>query len=186
MSAATWVLQNLDIVQAVKLLDMLNVMAYDFSGPWTTKAGHQAQLFSPARPYNDDAKLSCDSAIMYLAKRGVPLSKVVLGIPAYGRSFIGASKAGDSYTSVGGDSGTFEYRSLPRSGSKTYYDQFVGATYAVGGDGGFVSYDDTRSVQAKAKYARQHRLAGLFFWTGTGDSNDARSLIKASFQGLSA
>src|SRR5690606_33918173 len=41
--AGEWALQNIDMFAASTLLDFVNIMAYDFSGPWTPMAGHQAQ-----------------------------------------------------------------------------------------------------------------------------------------------
>ena len=52
--------------------------------------------------------------------------------------------------------------------------------------GGFVTYDDPRSVQLKAEYVRGKDLGGLFYWTGTGDSNDSRSLVEVGHRVLSS
>ena len=162
-------------------------MTYDFSGPWTDVAGHHAQLYSPSNPHNDAAKLSCSSAVAYAQSRGVSARKILLGVPAYGRSFLGAKKAGDRFTGHAGEEGTFEYKDLPRPGSIVNFDKEVGAVYCVGGDGGFVTYDDAQTVQMKAQFALKEGLGGLFFWTGTGDSQDSpssTSLVETSYRSL--
>ena len=64
------------------------------------------------------------------------------------------------------------------------FDKEVGAVYCVGGDGGFVTYDDARTVQMKAQFALEQGLGGLFFWTGVGDSQDSTSLVEASYRSL--
>ena len=157
-------------------------MAYDFSGPWVSLSGHHAQLYSPKNPHNDAARVSCSSAVSYVLSRGVGARKILLGIPAYGRSFLGANKPGDHFTGHAGEEGTFEYKDLPRPGAVVNFDREVGAAYCVGGDGGFVTYDDCQSVQMKARFALKEGLGGLFFWTGTGDSRDSTSLVETSYR----
>ena len=157
-------------------------MTYDFSGPWTDLCGHHAQLYSPKNPHNEAARVSCSSAVVYAKSRGVKPKKILLGVPAYGRSFLGATKAGDRFVGHGGDEGTFDYKDLPRPGALVKFDEEAGAVYCVGGDGGFVTYDDARTVQMKAQFALKEGLGGLFFWTGVGDSQDSTSLVEASYR----
>lgn len=184
LPAGEWALRNIDLGKASSLLDLINLMTYDFSGPWTNLCGHHAQLYSPRNPHNDAARLSCSSAVAYVQSRGVRDKKILLGVPAYGRSFLGSSKAGDGFSGHGGEEGTFEYKDLPRPGAVVNFDKEVGAVYCVGGNGGFVTYDDARTVQMKAQFALKEGLAGLFFWTGTGDTQDSTSLVETSYRSL--
>ena len=184
LPAGEWVLKNINLRQAAQYLDHINLMTYDFTGPWTSICGHHAQLYTPKHPHDDASRTSCSSAVAYTTSQGVPSEKLLLGIPCYGRSFLGAKKVGDSFHGHGGEEGTYEYRDLPRKKASVTVDANVGAVYCVGGDGGFVSYDDSTSVGMKAEFAKQQRLGGMFYWTGTGDTNDARSLVEAGWKGL--
>lgn len=184
LPAGEWALRNIDLARASSYLDFVNLMAYDFSGPWTQATGHHAQLHTPQRPHSDSARISCNSAVMYMLSKGVPSQKILLGIPAYGRSFLGASKVGDRFTGHGGEEGTFEYKDLPRPGAQERIDEEVGAAYCVGGDGGFVTYDNPRTVQFKAHFVKQRRLGGLFYWTGTADVKGPSSLVEAGYNSL--
>lgn len=159
-------------------------MTYDFSGPWTDLCGHHAQLYSPKDPHNNAARLSCSSAVAYAQSRGVRAKQTLLGVPAYGRSFLGASKAGDRFKGHAGEEGTFEYKDLPRPGAIVNFDKEVGAVYCVGGDGGFVTFDDVRTVKMKAQFVLNEGLGGMFFWTGVGDTQDSTSLVEASYRSL--
>lgn len=85
LPAGKWALKNIDLGSASKVLDLINLMTYDFSGPWTNVSGHQSQLYSPKNTHSDAAKVSGDSAVAYLVSQGVPSKKILLGIPAYGR-----------------------------------------------------------------------------------------------------
>lgn len=188
LPAGEWALQHINLAHASYYLDMVNLMAYDFSGPWVPKCGHQAQLYTPQIPHCAEAAISCHSAVSYMVRQGVPQNKIVLGVPAYGRSFTGTHGVGHSYSGQAGEEGTFEYRELPRPGAQEHVDEQVGAAYCIGGDGGFVTYDTPQTVQMKARYVRQNGLGGLFYWTGTGDvsahTQKDRSLVYNGFLGL--
>ena len=92
-----YVLKYIDIARLASVLDLFNLMAYDFSGPWTGSSGHHAQLFAPAQPVNAFAARSGAGAVEYLASRGMQREKIVLGIPTYARWFRGVSGAGQKF-----------------------------------------------------------------------------------------
>lgn len=183
-----WALQHTNLAHASYYLDKINLMSYDFSGSWVDKAGHHAQLYTPQIPHSHDAAISCHSACAYLVRQGVPPHKILMGVPAYGRSFTETQGVGHPYNGHAGEEGTFEYHDLPRPGAEEHVDEQVGAAFCVGGDGGFVTYDNPRTVQMKANYVRQYGLGGLFYWTGTGDvsahTQKDRSLVYQGFLGL--
>ncbi|OCK74185.1 glycoside hydrolase family 18 protein [Lepidopterella palustris CBS 459.81] len=185
LPAGEWALKHINLAHAAAYLDLVNLMAYDFSGPWVKASGHHAQLYAPQQPHNDAAAISCHSAVAYMIKQGVPPNKILLGIPAYGRSFLGTHGVGHPFSGHGGEEGTFEYKDLPRPGAQELVDDKVGAAYCMGGDGGFVTYDNPQTVKLKANYVRLNGLAGLFYWTGTGDASESsRSLAYNGYIGL--
>lgn len=159
-------------------------MVYDLSGPWCNRTGHQAQLFTPSHPHNNDARISCQSSVSYVLSRGVPAKKILLGVPVYGRSFLGTNNINQAYTGSGGEEGTFDYYDLPRPGAQEFHDDKIGAAYCVGGDGGFVTYDTSRTVQKKAKFVTDLQLGGLFYWHITGDARGHRSLVETGYNTL--
>lgn len=154
-------------------------MAYDFAGPWSPQSGHHAALHS-----TPNSPISCHSAVQYVLRQGVPSAQLLLGIPVYGRSFLGCSKPGKSYRACGGEEGTFDFRDLPRPGAKEGVDEKVGGAFCVGGDGGFVSYDTPETVKEKARFVAGMRLGGLFYWHGAADAVDGRSLVENGFRAL--
>lgn len=176
LPAGQWALRNIDISAAQKHLDMINLMAYDFAGPWGSETGHQAQLYG--------SPTSGSSAVDYLLMQGVSSRKIILGIPVYGRSFLGSSGPGQRYTCTGGEDGVFDYRDLPRPGTREYHDKQVGASACVGGDGGFVTYDTPATVRQKAKFVTSSELGGLFYWHICSDAQGPRSLIETGYTTL--
>lgn len=179
-----WCLKHINLKAAQEYLDFINLMAYDFSGHWVGVSGHQSQLYTPSEPHNASAANSGDKAVNYMVSKGVPKHKIILGIPAYGRSFLGCTDIGQKFSETGGIDGTFNYKDLPRPGATEHYDITIGAAYSIGGDGGFVTYDNHHSVIQKAAYVKQNGLGGVFYWTGTADCHNdpERSLIEASFR----
>ncbi|KAI5289171.1 hypothetical protein KEM52_000886 [Ascosphaera acerosa] len=184
LSAGTWVLQNINLSKAIRSLDYINLMTYDFAGPWCAQSGHHAQLFTASNPHSPDATLSCQSALDYLHSQHVPPRKILLGIPLYGRSFPGTSSIGQAPAS-GADHQEFDYCDLPLPGTEERHDDNVGAGYCIDGNAGFVSYDTPRTVQQKARFAQTRGLGGLFYWHAAADADGSRSLVRTGYNALS-
>lgn len=148
------VLQNIDLRQTAGYVDAFNIMAYDFfSGQWSPKSGHHAQLYST----NKD-ELSGASGVQYLMASGVPGKKLLLGIPLFGRGFLHVTGPGHKNRGYPGEDGSFEYSQLPRKGTKEQVDKRAVAAQCVGGDGGFVTYDNPDTVKVKAAFCKQKGL----------------------------
>lgn len=146
-------LQLIDLASAARFLDFINLMAYDFFGPWSPKSGHHSQLYS----MNKDEP-SAASAVTYLMSQGFPAKKILLGIATYGRSFLGSSGPGQKFKGAGGDEGMIDYNQLPRKHSKEVVDKRNVAAQCIGGDAGFVTYDNPDTVKTKAAFCKQKGL----------------------------
>lgn len=129
--AGLWALRNMNLGKASHSVDLINIMAYDFVGPFPgiTASGHHAQLRCPATTTTTTAEDSdCDTAAQtsgeaatrYLLSEGVAREKLLLGIPLYGRSFLGATGPDQQFTGHGGrEGGIFEVKDLPITTSHT-------------------------------------------------------------------
>lgn len=183
LPAGAWALKHIDLAKAAGHMDYVNLMAYDFAGPWSKVSGYQAQLHvPPGTP--DDMRNSGQAAVQYMKSKGVPAKKITLGIPAYGHSFIGASNVNQEFNSSGGNGGSFEYSQLPRPGTEEKVDKQAVAAFCVGGDGGLVTYDNPETVRMKAGFVKEQNLAGFFYWTGPGDVRGPRSLVAAGYHAM--
>jgi chitinase len=163
LPAAKPILQNIDLRQTAEYLDTLNLTAYDFFGHWTHKSGHHAQLYATGAGGKDEP--SGAAGVKDLMSSGVPGKKILLGIPLFGRSFLGVAGPGHKNRGAGGkENGSFEYCQLPRKGTKEQVDKRAVAAQCVGGDGGFVTYDNPDTVKMKAAFCKQKGLGvGSFF-----------------------
>lgn len=185
LPAGEWALKYINLAVAQQYVDLFMIMCYDFSGPWLDRTGHQSQLYTPSNPHSAAAAISCQSAVTYILSQSVRSNKILLGIPVYGRSFVGADNINEPYSSADGDDGVFDYCDLPRSGAKEVYDESVGAAYCTGGsDGGFVSYDTPQTVEQKAKFVTNARLGGLFYWHIAADKRGVNSLLETGYNTL--
>jgi chitinase len=97
--------------------------------------------------------------VEYWLKRGLPASKTVLGVPFYGYGFGKAFRRSSySYNEI-----VAAYPDAPRS------DQ-VGET---------IWYNGVPTIEAKTRYAIDHKLAGMMIWSLDDDVNGQSSLLDA-------
>ncbi|KAK3938709.1 endochitinase 42 [Diplogelasinospora grovesii] len=171
------------------IIDYFNLMAYDYDGSWATYSGHQANLYNnPAN--NNSTPFSTDRAISDYIAAGVPSSKIVLGMPIYGRSFEQTLGLGDIFSGVGSGSwenGVWDYKALPKAGAQVIYDAVAGATYSYDPTAQeLISFDTADMVTKKVSYLKSKGLGGSMFWEASADRNDSQSLIGTSFNNLGA
>lgn len=161
-------------------LDHWHFMGYDYAGSFSTYSGHQANLYNSTTNPNS-TPFSTDKAITDYLAAGVTSSKIILGMPIYGRSFEETAGLGDTYTGVGTgtwEAGVWDYKDLPMSGATEYYDTEAGASYSYDSSTEeLISYDTVGSVTAKTSYLLGKGLGGGMFWESSADKNGTGSLI---------
>jgi GH18 family chitinase len=128
--------------------DFVNVMAYDGAGSWNPKAPGQHSSMEFAK-----------RNVEYWLKRGLPASKLVLGVPFYGYGFGKAFRKGTySYKEV-----VAAYPDAPK------LDQ-VGET---------IWYNGVPTIEAKTRYAIEQKLGGIMIWSLDDDVKGDNSLLDA-------
>ncbi|KAK2463279.1 hypothetical protein APHAL10511_004934 [Amanita phalloides] len=151
-------------------IDFWNLMAYDFSGSWDSASNHQANLYG--------GQISASQAVDWYISSGVARSKIVLGIPLYGRSFLNTEGPGSKYSGAGPGSweaGVYDYRALPLPGSHKLRDDRLIASWTYDYQKKeMVSYDDEVVARWKGRYIEKEGLGGSMFWELSGDKGDGR------------
>lgn len=174
---------KLDLQSISETVDSLNLMAYDYAGSWDTISGHQSNLF----PGNFSA-FSTSAAVQDYIAAGVEASKIILGMPLYGRAFENTEGIGKPFNGVGDGSwenGVWDYKSLPRPGATEKFDPALLASYSYDPSSReLISYETLKVVQDKVDWAKDAGLGGSMFWEASGDRTDEQSLIYASFSAL--
>ena len=170
----------MDIAGMDKYLDFWNLMAYDYSGSWDQVAGHQANLKaskgnSGATPFNTE------EAVEHYRKQGVAASKIVLGMPLYGRAFENTDGLGKPFSGVGEGSwenGVFDYKALPLPGAEERYDEEARASYSYDpARRHLVTYDTPRMAREKAEWIKKNGLGGAMWWESSADKVGEQSLV---------
>lgn len=184
---------NAWIALLAKSLDWINVMTYDYHGPFDQRSGFNAPLFSA--PGEPKARSTDASIKLYLAA-GVPAKKLTLGVPFYGYGWRGcdAGKTKGMFqpctgaASAGANGNTFTFAYLVSQG---YLKKDASGKYLVGGRGyqrywnsiakvpylynaaekTVISYDDEISIHLKNIYIQSRGLRGGMFWELNADSD---------------
>jgi chitinase len=165
---------------ALNAVNWYNLMSYDFFGAWDAAgptAPHSPLNTWPGIPHE---RFTTAGAIYKLGTKGVPKSKIWIGIGFYGRGWTGVTQKAPGGTATGPAPGTYEagvddYKVLktkcPSNGT------FAGTAYAFCGNQWW-SYDTPATIRSKMTYANNQGLGGAFFWELSGDTT-AGALITA-------
>jgi chitinase len=172
LSATADHLSGYDVGKLANILDMLNVMTYDYNGSWSPRSGHNAPLFA-ATPA--DSLLNIDATFKLFAEDlHVPASKINLGIPFYGHSFAqctalnGENHGSDTTLFPGGD--VNYYSIVQYLGNYRHWDGKAKVPYLIFPETKtLVSFDDEESISLKAQYVVDHKARGVIIWEITGD-----------------
>lgn len=166
-AASTGYLNNIEVSSVAKIVDHIFLMAYDMHGPWDSYADLNAPLYTP-KESSPQYKTSVDSSIRAYLNRGVPASKLVLGMPLYGYRYQGVKAQNNGLYSTFSSAASVPYYKIERDYlSNSSYRKLChtdGKVPYLYGNGTFLSYDDADSMQDKGELARSYGLGGIGFW----------------------
>ncbi|GAA3420257.1 glycosyl hydrolase family 18 protein [Streptosporangium vulgare] len=174
-----------DYAGAINNLNWLMPMTYDYFGAFNAQG--PTAPHSPLTSYTGipTAGFNSDAAIQKFKAKGIPASKLLLGIGFYGRGWTGVTQAAPGGSATGAAQGTYEagiedYKVLktkcPPTGT-------VGGTAYAFCNGNWWSYDTPSTISGKMTYAKNQGLGGAFFWETSGDTTNGE-LITAISNGL--
>lgn len=169
--------QKLKIAEMDQYLTFWNVMCYDYAGSWSSKADYHSNLFG--------GDLNTDTALRYYANAGVHPSKLVMGMPIYGRAFANTDGLGNAFQGVGEGSwenGAWDYKSLPLPGMIENTDRNAISAWAYDPSKKLlVTYDNVETTRAKADYIGRNGLGGGMWWESSADFpiDSKKSLVGA-------
>ncbi|XP_035785811.1 probable chitinase 2 [Anopheles albimanus] len=170
--------QSYDIAGIARYVDYINLMAYDYNGSWDKYTGHNAPLYvGPSDMTDFQQKLNIDHSVKYWLGQGAPGYKLILGVPAHGRTFrlsnayshgVRAASCEPGYpapcSKKPGHITYFEACKNLQNGWTRAWDPVQKVPYAYSGDQ-WMSYDDSESIADKCKYAVNHHLGGVMMWS---------------------
>ncbi|MCR2823736.1 glycoside hydrolase family 18 protein [Lederbergia panacisoli] len=190
-SAGFSYLDNTELDKVADLVDYINIMTYDFNGSWSKVTGHNAPLFEDPKALEYDVHPHhVAAAVMGHLDNGVPVHKLVLGLPFYGRSWgncnpenKGRIIENGGYQSCSGNGGgnlepgTYDYNYLQehlidKNSFKRYWNNTAKVPYLYSEEKKeFISYDDPESLKEKTHFITKNALAGAMVWELSEDDN---------------
>jgi len=166
-------------------LSWFNIMSYYYSGYWNQYSGYNSPLYKPSTNLNNQRY--GDKSIQDFVDEGVPLHKLVLGIPFFGQAWSVQSGSNDGYNQLGttnvkgesGDvsnSGLWTYHALRKekiltsttstdsSWKRRWHSDVKSPTLYNSSTYIFISYDDVDSMCERSTYAKEKKIAGVAVW----------------------
>ncbi|MFO0893143.1 MAG: glycoside hydrolase family 18 protein [Isosphaeraceae bacterium] len=172
----------------LETMDWINVMTYDYAGPWTDHAGHHSPLFASSKPPGGKGRSTAATMAHLVQDRGLPPDRLAVGIPLYGRGFaVSAPYAStkdvkkSNARPPGGDFRRLE--TLRKQGWKRTWDDETKNPWLISPDQtAVIGYDDAESVALKCRWATEQGFRGVFFWQVNGDRmpDDSNPLQEAA------
>ena len=183
-------LQHTEMRQDARLLDTVNLMAYDYYEPGDEgTTGNHAPLYTDP---TDPRKVSADSSVRLYIQAGVPARKIVLGVPFYGHTWgnVAATNHGlfQTGSAVPNASARFnDIGALLQQGFTRYWDASSSVPYLYNPEKQqFISYEDPQSLALKCAYIQRMHLGGVMFWEYNADpSGSLLDAIDRAFHGAS-
>lgn len=137
-------------------VDFVNIMTYDIANT----PQHHSPLFSSEMT----GELTCESSIAKHVEKGMPIEKLVLGIPFYGHGIEELK-------------GSLSYKSIATLQQYTrHWDNEAKVPYLADSLGNVVcNYEDAESIRIKCNYLNELGMLGAMYWEYDGD-DDAGTL----------
>jgi len=173
--------KNFELKKISASMDYLSIMAYDLH--WDSEPMsflHSPLFHDPADPSKLPAEThNGDFAVRGFLAAGVPASKIVLGVPFYGKGWTGVAGVNHGlYQSASGpakvDGSYRALKELTGVVDRKYYKAAV--TCSVWNNNNFWSYDCPEAMRKKMSYIRRQNLGGVMFWELSHDTSDAELL----------
>lgn len=157
--------QSIDWPAVSPIVDRINLMTYDMIGSRNKLTGHHTPLYST--PWQEE---SADHAVKYLDSMHISHNKIAIGSAFYARQFNDVPDKDNGLHQPGRFERFLSMKQLRRSynatnGYNAFWDDEAQAPYSYNASKKiFLTYDDERSVAAKAAYVIREGLNGIMFW----------------------
>ncbi|NQS98430.1 MAG: T9SS type A sorting domain-containing protein [candidate division Zixibacteria bacterium] len=184
------IIANIEVEVIHQYLDWINIMTYDFHGPWMGPPDLVTNFNSPLyivpedptpEPYHSSFNL--DAAVSAYLSYDVPEGKLHPGLAFYGRGFGSVANYNNGlYADYNGpcwqgtwEAGVFDYWDIAANyqdvnGYTSYWNDDAKVPWVFNPNTGvMISYDNPASIWEKGIYINQQNLAGAMFWEFSAD-----------------
>lgn len=157
----------IDFKAILPFVDFVNIMAYDMA----SAPKHHSALY----PSENSGDITSDQAVTAHLKAGVPPSKLVMGMPFYGRGGNGYPSFQD-FNKVGNTNEDYTEK----------WDSVAQVPYLVNKNDTLVfGFENPRSLAIKCQYILDRDLLGGMYWDYSGDNEqgDLRRTVAENLLG---
>jgi chitinase len=157
--------------KVLRKADFVNLMTYDLISGFSKVTGHHTPLYSTSSQVE-----SIDHAVTYLTSIGISPHKLAIGAAFYGRVFDSVANINNGLYQPARFKAYVPSKLFPDvlstdKGFVYYWDHEAKAPYCYNPvSGTFATFDNTRSMALKTKYAIDKKLYGIMFWQLTEDT----------------
>jgi len=156
--ATTGGYEYIDIAAVMPYVDYVNIMTYDMDAA----PKYQSALSDPSSYWD------CQRAVNAYISAGAPLSKLLLGIPFYGRHAFSDK--------------TINYKDIINLDKNVYkidnWDTAANVPYVTKNGQMYYSYDNAKSIAIKGAWIIGLGMKGMCYWDCSGDDGE-ETLTKA-------
>jgi spore germination protein YaaH len=153
-----------DVASMEPYVDLFCIMGYDYYWSGSTTAGPTDPLYNFQTSYN----YTLSRSVTYYLNNGVPASKLILGLPYYGREWPTSSNTIPSSTTANGVSRTYDFVRTNSTGNYTngQWDANSFTPYFVYNSGGWNQcfIDNAYSLGKRYDMVNQRGIAGIGIW----------------------
>ncbi|MGI6359900.1 MAG: glycoside hydrolase family 18 protein [Acholeplasmatales bacterium] len=173
IAGGIWQPQHYNLSDSGPYHDYINMMTYDMVN---SGGGYQNALFPRSGYHNPELRVgsvvgtcSISESVQIYNSYGIPNNKIIVGVAFYGRNQM--LNDNGIWVHAGYSTSYHDLKASLESGRLIeYYDTVAQVPYAVNPEGTrFISYDNRRSIYAKADYVKQNGLAGMMNWDQSHD-----------------
>jgi chitinase len=178
-----WAYQYIDIPQVQKYLTFINVMTYDYDGPWKDNTGLVAPLYRSLK--DPEPNNNASATVEGYLESGLPPGKLIFGVPFYGYEWTNVANLDNGLFEPGDPKGQGSaYNAIVNVQSKfrLYRDSVSQSPYLFDGYN-YWTYEDATSIKFKMAYVRKENLGGVMIWNLSQDLSNA-TLLNAVASGL--
>ncbi|XP_066142849.1 acidic mammalian chitinase-like [Euwallacea fornicatus] len=178
-----------NVAEMLNYLDFINIMTYDFYGPWSQYTGENSPLYaSSVESEWEKSHLNVASAASNWVNAGAPKDRLTVGTGFYGRSFtlVDANSNGlhAAITGPGSDGGSPTYATICSdysSWTRVWDDEQKSPRKYNGNQ--WLGYDDPDSTSLKAAWIKDNGFLGVMIWAinqddMTGTCGEKQILLK--------
>jgi chitinase len=178
-----WAYQYIDVNTVQKYLTYVNLMTYDYDGPWKDNTGLVAPLYRSLK--DPEPNNNASATVEGYMEAGLEPEKIIFGVPFYGYEWTNVPNLDNGLFEPGDPHGQgAAYNSIVNIESKFHLhrDSITEAPYLYDGTN-YWTYDDVTSIKFKMAYVRSHNLGGVMAWNLSQDLSNA-TLLNAVVSGL--